>query len=1147
MRLSSLPTASPFVAILVGAVAACGGGDSTAGAASEGAGGGGGAAKGGANAAGGKATGGAASGGKGGASASGGGALGGAAGASVGGAAGAGNAPPSKGQLAWASSVQPVIATACAPCHLGKRFGFAGLTRAGATFTAAETETNYQAFLDLISLDAPASSRLVEKMRGDVAAGMVHAAGTVAKPGDAVFDAITKWIDVEKQDRCPHCGTTAPSGYVAYVEQPELFWALASDPFRSDHGLRDRARIMLQPVDPATMKAKGAPIDFLGDSFCGADGRCDFGNLAASHDGARLAFECRLSQDPADWVNDVRWNLCVAEIGADGKAKNPRFLLPKSARHAGSSVARSDPFGIAQNGLPLKGPYDYHFQTRRRHDGYPQFSPGDDRIYYASQGPEPRSGVSAVQAYHGFEHLNHIVATKIDGTDPRSIYVDEGGVADAPFFLRNGNVAFHTWNLERMDRHLYQQSHADGMGEIPALLGRLQGPNMWGKATQLANGGILGATGRRRSAIENYVHFFADHTLGTGIDPALSPIKILDEKVFAQVIDFPDGYCTMPPDGPSCVIDQFYADPAYSPDGRALLAHNPEKTYVQQGEAMFLGYAKGNSESEQVESMRPFVPKKLGISLVDHHGTITRLVDPPAGKALRYPVFVGSRQPERVQPWLTDETKKTSDLHIADARAFFGFARANGETTKVTYLAPLSGVVAIRISVKELAGNFCLNDGRPYRYAVNDGAYDHPTHLGINNSTGYVRLRVASSAGGDAFGDVLLEQDGSVRVRVPAGKPLLLQGIDANGHAVVQRSRLLTLPPGQTVDTSVRKGQYDAHCMTCHGTLDAGSSFVSLTKAAELPFVPMDFDTLAAKKPIADAAAGEPRPSTFLAALRPLFDAKCVSCHSGAAPAGELSLEKEYDPKGNYPTGKWVKLANPDYLAFVPPASRVPSYRYSLALGYDFKEDEQPYKDAFASAIASFAPLAELAPWDPAYQSLFAHENNRFVYLGGYYDANFGRSDRLGGISSDAWLIEILSGKDLDPTRPFPALDHSKMLSDSEVREVMAVMDIGFPYMSRCDDKTISSGPNKGLPWGDPGNLAPLLLPLPPLPQLLLLALLLLLPLPPLLLLLPLPLPLLPLLLLPLLLPLLLLLLPLPRNLRRAGHANSPGTEVLGC
>src|SRR5690349_21536235 len=59
----------------------------------------------------------------------------------------------------FVATVQPLLAESCGPCHLGKRFAFASLERAGASFTEEETERNYRAFLKMISLDAPAQSR----------------------------------------------------------------------------------------------------------------------------------------------------------------------------------------------------------------------------------------------------------------------------------------------------------------------------------------------------------------------------------------------------------------------------------------------------------------------------------------------------------------------------------------------------------------------------------------------------------------------------------------------------------------------------------------------------------------------------------------------------------------------------------------------------------------------------------------------------------------------------------------------------------------------------------------------------------------------------------------------------------------------------
>src|SRR5262249_24784903 len=152
-------------------------------------------------------------------------------------------------------------------------------------------------------------------------------------------------------------------------------------------------------------------------------------------------------------------------------------------------------------------------------------------------------------------------------------------------------------------------------------------------------------------------------------------------------------------------------------------------------------------------------------------------------------------------------------------------------------------------------------------------------------------------------------------------KLLFFQGIDAEGHAVTQRDRLLSMPPGQSVNASVKADQYTAHCMSCHGTLDDNASpFKGLLEIDQVPFTPLDYTTtIAYNNPAADLSASSPTPAHFLGAIRPLLDAKCVGCHSGQNPGGELSLEATYSDIGNYPKGKWATipgLADPDYLSF---------------------------------------------------------------------------------------------------------------------------------------------------------------------------------------------------------------------------------------
>ena len=41
------------------------------------------------------------------------------------------------------------------------------------------------------------------------------------------------------------------------------------------------------------------------------------------------------------------------------------------------------------------------------------------------------------------------------------------------------------------------------------------------------------------------------------------------------------------------------------------------------------------------------------------------------------------------------------------------------------------------------------------------------------------------------------------------------------------------------------------------------------------------------------------------------------------------------------------------------------------------------------------------------------------------------------------------------------------MLSEREVRDLMAVIDVGFPFMASCENVTLTSGPNAGQGYGD--------------------------------------------------------------------------------
>ncbi|WP_223789438.1 hypothetical protein [Marinicella meishanensis] len=961
------------------------------------------------------------------------------------------------------TDVQPKLTEACSSCHLGQRFGFTTLQRSGGDFTEEDTLLNHENFKSLISLDAPDQSRLLAKVLPTTDSRSIpHAGGELISTSSEIYQSIIRWIQAEKNLECADCGMSASVAYIAYIDQPAWHWAVNRMPVRTDWGLRTGAKLMLQRINPTTMQPIGAPIDFLNGTFCGSDGMCDFGRSSANHAGNQLVFECRLNPDRDDipWL-DLSWNICIAEIGADGQAINPRFLRPEADRHMGWSVSRIDPLGLFDsNGWGVRGLFDRHVRMRKKNDFYPIFSPDDQRVYFSSRSVDPRTGVGGTRAYHGFEHTNNIISTDLTGTDAQSVYLNEGGTAQEMTFLKNGNLALHVWNLERMDRHSYIQMTADGMMELPVLFGRVQGPNMWGSIMELANGRMLGMTGRRRGSISHFVPFSSDHTTGTGLDSAFPGFEILDPFIDAEM-EPSFAYCQSPPEGTNCHTSRFYDDPAYAPNGQALITYHPDKTHYSNDDSAD-GFWQNYGGS--IPAIMPYVPE-LAVALIDHSGQTNVLLTPDPGRALRYPAWVGKRQPPKIQPKVTDESQDTAQIHIADFPLWLSFSTNNSQN-KTNLINQLDQIVAVRVLSKSIDNNACTSDAITIRKNVWTDVYDHPTHLGINNATGYVRYVVPTNLGGDQNGDIPLNNDQSVRMTVPAGQLLLFQGIDAQGFMVAQHRRVFALPPGHVIDTSVKRSQYNAQCSACHGSLNA--PFVSILNYDQLA-TGMDFITEANTAVDVSNPAVVKHKLTFKNFFRPLINDKCLSCHGAVNPDGDLVLAENYSAIANYPVpeSKWADVVNNNYDTLVPVNERVYGYAWSAARNYIITEGSD-YINEFIDPMNPYQPMGALTPWDPGYQALFLpDENGELYFLTDIpYPSHFGRG---GDFAQTSYLLGVLTGQDLDPRKNYTGnYDHSSLLTDQEVIALKALIDNGFPYMSRCDDKTVTEGINAGLPWGDP-------------------------------------------------------------------------------
>lgn len=126
------------------------------------------------------------------------------------------------------------------------------------------------------------------------------------------------------------------------------------------------------------------------------------------------------------------------------------------------------------------------------------------------------------------------------------------------------------------------------------------------------------------------------------------------------------------------------------------------------------------------------------------------------------------------------------------------------------------------------------------------------------------------------LGTVPVEADGSARFRVPAGKLILLQALDADGNAYQTMRSVTYLQPGEQVS-----------CVGCHEP----KMTAPLRTSAPL---------LALQRPASELDPGPwgGRPFSYAEVVQPVLDTHCVRCHSGNKPDANLDLTGE--PSGHF-------------------------------------------------------------------------------------------------------------------------------------------------------------------------------------------------------------------------------------------------------
>ncbi|MCP4375765.1 MAG: hypothetical protein GY794_06270, partial [bacterium] len=181
--------------------------------------------------------------------------------------------------------------------------------------------------------------------------------------------------------------------------------------------------------------------------------------------------------------------------------------------------------------------------------------------------------------------------------------------------------------------------------------------------------------------------------------------------------------------------------------------------------------------------------------------------------------------------------------------------------------------------------------------------------------------------GKNYLGVVPVETDGSAYFKVPAGKMIFLQALDAEGRCVRSMRTFIQSAPGAT------RG-----CVGCHEDKKA-------------TFAPPKKPAIAQRKPaeeLKDESWGS-GPLDYPTMVQPVLDAHCVKCHGGEKGfAAGLDL-----------TGGWTEYFNNSYENLV--SRREVQYKSTLIAGVCSMNGTAHYSSQIFPAYAIGSPAAPLA------------------------------------------------------------------------------------------------------------------------------------------------------------------------------------------
>jgi hypothetical protein len=359
------------------------------------------------------------------------------------------------------------------------------------------------------------------------------------------------------------------------------------------------------------------------------------------------------------------------------------------------------------------------------------------------------------------------------------------------------------------------------------------------------------------------------------------------------------------------VYGPFYCDPYPLSDKFFLVSCNPHRRYND--------------------------PAAYGIYLLDAFGNRVPVYCDPAISCWQ-PMLVRPRPTPPVVPPVAQPTRRADEATLVVADIYRGLDGVKPGTVK--YLRVM----------EQIARPWSAWQGRP-----DDGIPGQMIAVSL-----YSHIWIAV-----LHGVVPVRDDGSVSLRVPAGKNLYFQALDKDFMEVQKMRTFVNLRPGE-----------QRSCIGCHehrNQAPPAKPVLALT-GAPLPL-------------IAQPGEKAPRPLHYEADVQPVFDRHCTRCHNSAKPEGKLDLSGEltehfnrsYESLINGGLVNYIReWTGPSYNGSMMHAEAVPPYTYGA---HRSKLIDVLTKGHYGVELPQ-GDLVKLVTWIdcnvPYYGSYFGHRHVRY-------------------------------------------------------------------------------------------------------------------------------------------------------------------------